>query len=66
MVSPMPFLDVVTVTQVARAAGVAPCTVNRWLASGKLPTAFQLAGIRGARLIDRQTAEAFIAARNSR
>ena len=42
--------ELLTTAQVAARCGRTVATVNRWAATGKLPAAHQLDGIRGARL----------------
>lgn len=53
--------DLLTTAQVAELAGKNIATVNRWAASGRLPTAAQANG----RVFRRSDVEAFIAARTT-
>lgn len=44
--------ELLTTAQVATRFGVMPRTVNRWVASGRLPVAMRLPGRTGANLFD--------------
>jgi len=48
-----PTTDLLSTAEVADLLGASVATVNRWAASGKLPVAHALPGIRGARLFAR-------------
>lgn len=53
--------DLVSVVDAARILNRGIATVNRWAATGRLPTTAKAPGLRGARLFDRRDVEALAA-----